>query len=151
MTKLTLECNGLRISKAMQKRISLLVFIAFLLPTMAAHPQVREKAKSGMDAGDTAQRRVEEAQRKTQAIDILKGVVESAAEIQKTQTRVAVLVAALDLLWKHDGSYARANFIKYAAALSDRFASESIQKNERAEIRATMGVLLRAFARHDVS
>src|SRR4051794_23970010 len=77
--------RSLQISKAMQKRISQLLFIAFLLPTMAAHPQVREKAKGSMDAGDTAQRRAEEAQRKTQAIDIVKGVVESAAEIQKTQ------------------------------------------------------------------
>lgn len=91
----------------------------------------------------------EEAQRKEQAVDILKGVVASAAEIQETQTRVTVLTGALDLLWKHDEAYARANFTKAAAALLERFASDATQKNERSEIRAAMGVLLMAFARHD--
>ncbi|HEU4834241.1 MAG TPA: hypothetical protein VFS90_07500 [Pyrinomonadaceae bacterium] len=133
----------------MRKRFSQLLILVFFSSTVAAHSQVREKVQGRADAANTAQRKVEEAQRKTQAIDILKGVVESAGEIQKAQTRVALLSASLDLLWKHDEAYARANFVKAADALSDRFASDPIQKNERAEIRATMGVLLRAFARHD--
>ena len=54
------------------------------------------------DNGDTALRKAEEAQRRAQAIDILKGVVESAGEIPETQTRASVLTGALDLLWKHD-------------------------------------------------
>jgi hypothetical protein len=54
------------------------------------------------DKGDTALRKAEEAQRRAQAIDILKGVVESAGEIPETQTRASVLTGALDLLWKHD-------------------------------------------------
>jgi hypothetical protein len=114
-----------------------------------AQSQVREKGQGRADAGNPAQRRAEEAQRKTQAIDILKGAVESAADIQKTQTRVALLSAALDLLWKHDEAYAREHFVKAANTLSDRFASDAIQKNERAEIRASMSVLLGGFARHD--
>jgi hypothetical protein len=61
----------------------------------------------------------------------------------------AVLTGALDLLWKHDEAYARANFSKSAAALSDKFASDTTQRQERSEIRAAMGVLLTAFARHD--
>ncbi|HWF89593.1 MAG TPA: hypothetical protein VN659_12200 [Pyrinomonadaceae bacterium] len=130
----------------MRKRLSQLLILMFLAPIVAAHSQVREKAQGRADA---AQRKAEEAQRKTQAIDILKGVVESAADIQNTETRVEILTGALDLLWKHDEAYARAHFIKTADNLSDKFASEGIQKNERAEIRATMGVLLRAFARHD--
>jgi len=130
-------------------RINLLLIFVFLLPAVAAQSQVREKNQVRMDAANAAQRKAEEAQRKTQAIDILKGVVESAADIPKTQTRVALLTAALDLLWKHDEAYARANFVKAADALSDKFASDALQKNERAEIRATMGVLLREFARHD--
>jgi hypothetical protein len=129
----------------MRKHISLLLIVVFFGPTLAAQSQVREKAQGQADA----QRKAEEAQRQTQAIDILKGVVESTAEIQKTQTRVTLLTAALDLLWKHDEAYARANFVKAAEALSDRFASEATPKSERAEIRSTMGVLLREFARHD--
>lgn len=133
----------------MRKRLSQLLILIFLAPTVSARYQVREKAQGRADQANTAQRKVEEAQRKTQAIDILKGVVESAADIQKPQTRVALLTAALDLLWKHDEAYARANFVKAADVLSDKFASDATQKNERVEIRATMGVLLGAFARHD--
>lgn len=135
--------------KPMRKRFSQLLILVFVAQTVAAQSQLGEKAQSPSDAAITAQRKTEETQRKTQAIDILKGVVESAAEIQKPQTRVALLSAALDLLWKHDEAYARASFVKAADALSERFASDAIQKNERAEIRATMGVLLQAFARHD--
>jgi hypothetical protein len=130
-------------------RISLLLILVLLPLAVAARSQVGEKAQGRAEVANTAQRKIEEAQRKTQAIDILKGVVESAADIQKTQTRVTLLTAALDLLWKHDEAYARANFVKAADALSDRFASDAIQKNERAEIRASMGALLREFARHD--
>lgn len=133
----------------MRTCLNRLLILVFLVPTVTAQNQVREKAQGRADASNTAQRKTEEAQRKTQAIDILKGVVESAPDIQKTQTRMALLTAALDLLWKHDEAYARANFVKAADALSDRFASDATQKNERAEIRTTMGVLLRAFARHD--
>ncbi|HET7288174.1 MAG TPA: hypothetical protein VFI71_11915, partial [Pyrinomonadaceae bacterium] len=115
----------------MRKQLSLILILAFLAPALAA------------------QRKAEETQRKQQAVDILKGVVESAAEIQETQTRVTVLTGALDLLWKHDEAYARANFIKAAAALSDRFASDTTQRQERSEIRAAIGMLLMAFARHD--
>lgn len=133
----------------MRKWLSRLLILLFVVPTVAAQSQVRDKGQGGTDDGNTAQRKAEEAQRRTQAIDVLKGVVESTTDIQKTQTRVALLTAALDLLWKHDEAYVRASFIKTANSLSDRFASDAIQKDERAEIRATMGVLLRAFARHD--
>ena len=126
----------------MRKRLSLLLTLAFLMPAVVAQDKVRDKAQHSASAG-------ERAQRKAQAVDILKGVVESAAEIQDSRTRMAILRGALDLLWKHDESYARANFIKSAAALSDRFASDAIQRQERSEIRAAMGVLLTAFARHD--
>jgi len=126
----------------MRHPISLLLIFALLAAAVAAQVKVRDK-------DDATWRRAEEAQRKTQAVDILKGVVESAAEIQETQTRVAVLTSALDLLWKHDEAYARANFIKSATALSDKFASNTTQTQERSEIRAAIGVLLMAFARHD--
>jgi hypothetical protein len=116
------------------------MIVAFLAPTVAAQQKVRDKTQGG--AGEPAQRR-------EQAIDILKGVVETAADIKETQTRVAVLTGALDLLWKHDEAYARENFIKSADALSERFASDITQRQERSEIRAAMGVLLMAFARHD--
>ena len=133
--------------KPMRKQISLLLILTFLAPAVAAQQKVRDKAQG--NAGETAQRKAEEAQRKAQAVDILKGVVESAAEIQEMRTRMAVLTGALDLLWKHDEAYARSNFTKTAAALSDRFASDTTQRQERSEIRATIGVLLMAFARHD--
>ena len=116
----------------MQKRISLLLIITFLAPAVTAQ-----------------QKAVDTAQRKAQAVDILKGVVESAADIKEMRTRVEVLTAALDLLWKHDEPYARANFTKAAVAMSDKFASDTTQKQERSEIREAMGVLLMAFARHD--
>jgi hypothetical protein len=131
----------------MRKRISLFLILAFLAPAVAAQNEVRNKVQGGAD--ETAQRKAEEAQRKAQAVDILKGVVESAPDIQETRTRVTILTGALDLLWKHDEAYARANFIKSAAALSDRFASDATQRQERSEIRASMGALLTAFARHD--
>ncbi len=131
----------------MRKRISLFLIFVLMVPAVAAQQKARDKAQAG--AGDTAQRKAEEAQRKAQAVDILKGVIESAADIQETRTRVTVLTSALDLLWKHDEAYARANFIKSAAALSDRFASDATQRQERSEIRASLGVLLTAFARHD--
>ena len=133
----------------MRKRISTSLILVFFALIVAAQSPVREKVQGRAETANTAQRNAEEAQRKTQAIDILKGIVESAADIQKTQTRVALLTAALDLLWKHDEAYARANFVKAADALSERFASDTIQKNERAEIRATMSALLKEFARHD--
>jgi len=116
----------------MIKRISFILILSFLVPPVAAQDKVREKA-----------------QRKAQAVDILKGVVETAADIQDLQARMAILTGALDLLWKHDEAYARASFVKSAAALSDKFASTETQKNERSEIRASMGVLLMALARHD--
>jgi hypothetical protein len=131
----------------MRKRISLFLIVAFLTPAVAAQDRVRNKDQGG--TGESAQRKAEEAQRKAQAVDILKGVVESAADIQETRTRVTVLTGALDLLWKHDEAYARANFIKSALALSDRFASDATPRQERSEIRASMGALLTAFARHD--
>jgi len=133
----------------MRKQISLLLILAFLAPAVAAQQKVRDGAQGSAAAGDSALRKAEEAQRKAQAVDILKSVVESAADIKETRTRVTVVTGALDLLWKHDEAYARANFIKSAAALSDRFASDAAQKQERSEIREAMGVLLRAFARHD--
>jgi len=124
----------------MRKQISLLLILALLAPAVVAQQRVRDKAQGSAN---------ETAQRKAQAIDILKGVVESAAEIQETRTRVAILSGALDLLWKHDEAYARANFTKSAAVLSDRFASDTTRRQERSEIRASMGALLMAFARHD--
>jgi len=69
-------------------------------------------------------------------------IAQSAADIQKTQTRVALVTAALDLLWKHDEAHARANFVKVADVLTNRFASDAIQKNERAEIRATILIII---------
>lgn len=132
----------------MCKPISLLLILVFLQPTLGAQKKPRDKSQSGA-SGETAQRAAEDAQRKSQAIDILKGVVESAGDIQETRTRVTVLNGALDLLWKHDEAYARANFMKSAAVLSDRFASDTTPRQERSEIRAAMGSLLMAFARHD--
>ena len=133
----------------MRKQISLLLMFALLVPAFVAQEKVRDKRQSNAGAAEAAQRKAEEAQRRTQAIEILKGVVESAAEIPETGTRVAVLTGALDLLWKHDEAYTRANFIKFANALSERFASDETQKQERFEIRASIGVLLMALARHD--
>ena len=133
----------------MRKRIGLLLILAFLLPAVAAQQQVRDKVEGGAHRADMAQRKAEEAQRKTQAIDILKGVIENAVDIQDTRTRVTILTGALDLLWKHDEAYTRANFVKSASALSDRFASDATDRSERSEIRASMGMLLKAFARHD--
>lgn len=133
----------------MRKRISLLLILAACAPATAVQNEVRHKAQSAEVKGVEAQRRAEEAQRKAQAVDILKSVVEGAAEIQDTRTRVAVLASALDLLWKHDETYTRAAFIKAAAGLSERFASDATPRQGRSQIRAGMGALLTAFARHD--
>ena len=133
----------------MRKRISLSLMLAVLVSTVAAQQKERDKPESGSRRADTALRQAEEAQRKTQAIDILKGVVESSAEIKDTLTQLSVLTGALNLLWKHDEKYTRAQFIKSAAALSDRFASDAIDSGERADTRLAMRALLNAYARHD--
>lgn len=133
----------------MRQPISLLLIVTFLTPAAAARQKVRDRAQGDARSVEAAQRRAEEVQRRAQAVDILKGVVEGAAEIRETESRVAVLSSALDLLWKHDEAYARANFIKSAAVLSDRFASGEAGRQERSEIRAALGELLKAFARHD--
>ena len=133
----------------MRNRISLFILLALLVPAGAAQQKEREKPQRDAPRTERAVRQAEEAQRRTQAIDILKGVVENAAEIKETDTYLAVLTGALDLLWKHDEAYTRAQFIKSAAALSDRFASNVIDTRERAEIRSSMEVLLKAFARRD--
>jgi hypothetical protein len=57
---------------------------AFLMLAVAAQQQVRDKAEGGAHRAEIAQREAEEAQRRAQAVDILKGVVESAADIQET-------------------------------------------------------------------
>jgi hypothetical protein len=133
----------------MRLPISLLLIATFLAPTVVAQHKVRDKTDDSRGPDETTQRKAEDAQRKAQAIDILKGVVESAADIPETQTRVAVLTGALDLLWKHDEPYTRANFIKTVGVLSDKFASDATPRQERSQIRASIGVLLMAFARHD--
>jgi hypothetical protein len=132
---------GAWIAKPMRKLICLLLILVFLAPAVAA----QEKARRD----EAAQREVEEAQRRMQAIDILKGVVEGADDIRETRTRLSIITSALDLLWKHDEAYARAKFIKAAGTLSDRFASDTTDKRERSEIRASMGILLKSLARHD--
>ena len=133
----------------MRQSISLLLSFVLFVPTVAAQQKVRDTAEGRGQRNDTEERKAEEAQRKAQAIDILKTVVANAAEIQEMQTRVAVVTGALELLWKHDEGYTRAQFIKSGVALSDRFASDTIDRRERSEIRSSMGTLLNAFARHD--
>ena len=132
----------------MRKPISLLLIVAFLALAATAQQNEHDKAQGGVREA-AALRKAEETQRRAQAVDLLKGVVEGAAEIRETQSRVSVLSSALDLLWKHDEAYARANFIKSADTLSDKFASSETKKQERSAIRASMGVLLNALARHD--
>lgn len=133
----------------MIKSISLLLIVAFWAPGAAAQQKRHAQAPGSAREADVAQRKVEEAQRRAQAVDVLKGVVEGAVEMQETQSRIAILSSALNLLWKHDEAYARANFIKSADALSERFVSGETRRQERSEIRTAMGVLLKAFARHD--
>jgi hypothetical protein len=133
----------------MRKPISLLLIVTFLVPVAAARQKGRDKAAGGEREVEATQRKAEAAQRRAQAVEILKGVVEGSTEIRETQSRVAVLSSALDLLWKHDEAYARANFIKSADSLSERFTSDETKRQERSEIRAALGVLLKAFARHD--
>ena len=125
------------------------VILALSVSAMAAQARVQDKAEVESRQAVLAQRQSEEAQRKAQSIDILKSVVDGAKEIQETKTQVTILTGALDLLWKHDEAYTRAQFIKSAGALSDRFASGATNRRERSEIRASMGMLLKAFARHD--
>jgi hypothetical protein len=125
------------------------LILACAVPVVAAQQKVRDKAEGDARRADAIDRRAEAAQQRAQAVDILKNVVEGAGDIRETQTRIAVVTGALDLIWKYDEAYARANFIKSAATLSDKFASESTDKRQRSEIRAAMGVLLKAYARHD--
>ena len=141
--------RSLRHPKPMLQLICLSLTLAFSVAGLVAQQRVPNKPEGDTRRADLAQRQAEEAQRKAQAVDILKGVVEGAKEIEETRTHVTVLTGALDLLWKHDDAYARAQFIKSAAALSDRFASSATDRRERSEIRASMGILLKAFARHD--
>ena len=70
----------------MRQRTSLLLILALLASAVGAQVKVRDK-------GDAALRRAEEAQRRAQAVDILKGVVESAADIRELRTRLGTLAA----------------------------------------------------------
>lgn len=133
----------------MRKVILLILVVAFLVQDTAAQRKVQDKDQVGAREAEAAQRKAEEAQRRAQAVEILKSVVEGASEIRETQSRVAVLSDALTLLWKYDEAYARANFVKAAEGLSERFASDETKRQERSEIRAALAVLLKAFARHD--
>jgi hypothetical protein len=130
----------------MRKRISLVLIFALLATAVSAQERVLEKKR--VRGADKAQLKAEEAQRRSQAVDVLKSVVEEAREIRETPSRVAIVTGALDLLWKHDEAYTRASFIKFAVALSEKFASAS-DRRERSEIRTSLGVLLKAFARRD--
>jgi hypothetical protein len=56
----------------MRKQISLLLILAFLPPVVPAQQRVRDNAQGNAD---------ERVQRKAQAVDILKGVVEGAGRI----------------------------------------------------------------------
>jgi hypothetical protein len=133
----------------MRNRIWLLLIFTLSVTAVGSQQKGRDKGESGARQVDSVQRQVEEAQRKAQAVDILKGVIEGATDLRDMQTRLSVLTGALDLLWKHDEAYTRASFTKAAAALSDRFASDATDRRERSEIRASMGILLKALARHD--
>lgn len=133
----------------MLQLICLSLTLAFSVAAVAAQQRVRNKREGDTRTAELVQRQAEEAQRRAQAVDILKGVVEGAREIGETRTHMTVLTGALDLLWKHDEAYTRAQFTKSAGALSDRFASNATNRRERSQIRAAMGMLLKAFARHD--
>jgi len=80
------SCKVLVDGQPMRQRISLFLIVALLTSAVGAQVKVRDK-------GDAALRRAEAAQRKAQAIDILKGVVESAADIQELRTRLGTLAA----------------------------------------------------------
>ena len=147
--KFALLSGPSRLLKPMLPLICLSLTLAFSVPVVSAQQKVRDKQKDDTRRADLEQRQAEEAQRRAQAIDILKGVVEGAKEIGDTRTSITLLTGALDLLWKHDEAYTRAQFIKAAAALSDRFAADATNRRERSEIRASMAMLLKAFARHD--
>lgn len=159
-------------SNRMDNLIRLLVITALLpplLPSVPARGQVaaggEARAKSpgqtqpAQGGGATTPRArgggkpkagaAERVQRRTQAVDILKGVVERAGDIKEAGARAAVVADALDLLWKHDESYARVNFVRSADGMLEKFASDETKGQERAELRSALGVLLKAFARRD--
>ncbi len=132
----------------MRKLICVLLTLTFSVPTTVAQHKARDKAE-GAGRAEAAQRQAEEAQRRVQAIDILKGVVDGADDIREVRMRLSIITNALDLLWKYDETYARSRFIKAVTVLSDSFAANTTGRRERAEIRAAMGMLLKSFARHD--
>jgi hypothetical protein len=68
----------------MRQLICLSLTLAFSVAAVAAQQRVRIKPE-----GDT--RRADLAQRRAQAVDILKGVVEGAKEIGETQTHITVV------------------------------------------------------------
>ena len=123
----------------------------------AATPQARPQTKGEKPpvptrpaGGDDAAAREAEkalALRKAQAVALLRGAVEGAGEIKKVAARAGVVADALDLLWKHDEVYARANFLKAADHALGLFASE--ESGQRAEARIAVNTILKALARHD--
>jgi hypothetical protein len=94
----------------MRKLIWLLLIFTFVPQSVAAQKKPRVKADEARE-DDTVRHQAAQSQRRAQAVDILKGVVEGAGEIGETQSRLAVLTDALDLLWKHDEAYARSRFM----------------------------------------
>ena len=91
----------------------------------------------------------EAASRRKQAVEILKGVVERSSELENVEARASVVSDALDLLWKHDETYARAGFLKAFEAFVSHPSPEAGGAKPRVEVKAAINLLLKALAKHD--
>jgi hypothetical protein len=125
----------------------------------AYSPCLRARAQSVQSSPPTAQTKPrdaaqkaekEEARRKAQAVEILKGVVEHSGNVEEIEARASIASDALDLLWKHDETYARANFLKQFDALASQPPSSDADGVKRGvRIKSAINLLLKALAKHD--
>ncbi|MDT7603600.1 MAG: hypothetical protein QOF61_1597 [Acidobacteriota bacterium] len=141
-----------------QARVGVSVYAQGATPPSVAQTKPQEPAKSERRGASppTRENKIgaqeaerEAASRRKQAVEILKGVVERAGEVENVEARASVTADALDLLWKHDETYARANFLKAFDALVSPSSSGAEGEKSRVEVKAAVNLLLKALAKHD--
>jgi|GEM_PF-5111416 len=71
-----------------------------------------EKVESRKQTNQSEVKDTERENRKTQAVSILYEVISYADEIENFESQATIISNALNLLWKHNESYSRANFLK---------------------------------------
>jgi hypothetical protein len=94
---------------------------------------------------------VERENRKTQAISILYEVINYTEEIASFESQATIISNALNLLWKHNESYSRSNFLKALDRFFLKYSSQDTTRTQKEKVAAGIKILITNFAKHDPS